>query len=141
MADIIVTTPKRRMAEAAREAEEIKAAGGGWYFRDYRAPRIPRVDVGDRVYYVEDGYIRGFCNVIKIDSVGYGRRRTVTVYMAATTWKWIRPIPVAPWEVVRSYMYAENFKLYGHRAGLSRENVEVVGGWLDPRPKAPLERD
>lgn len=123
------------MAEAASEAEKIKAGGGGYYYRDYKSGRIPDVRAGDRVYYVEDGYVRGFCLVERV-VYGGNDERVARVYMDATTWKWIKPIMVAPREVVRSYMYAENFKLYaplGH--GLSRGDVEIVGGWLDPKPE------
>lgn len=124
MPDIIVTTPKRRTAEAAREAEEVKAAGGGWYYRDYRAPNIPNVEVGDRVYYVEDGYLRGYCVIVKIDSVRYGRRRAITVYMDATTWTWIEPIP---WKEPRSFQYVHNAPRWHY--------IKIAGGWLDPKPE------
>ncbi|MEE9456350.1 MAG: hypothetical protein V3W11_04265 [bacterium] len=139
MADIIVTTPKSRMAEAAREAEEIKRWGGGEYHRDYRAPRIPNVEVGDRVYYVEDGYIRGFalvCKIVKATICTADGKPAFRVCMDATTWKWIKPVMVTPQEVPRSFMYAENLKRYAPLGrGLSRESVEIVGGWLDPRPE------
>jgi hypothetical protein len=138
MPDIIVTTPKSRMAEAAREAEEVKAAAGGWYYRDYRAPRIPKVDVGDRVYYIEDGYIRGFAVVARVERIrdrDTGKVLAARVMMDARSWSWIKPIPVAPWEVVRSYMYAGNFKLYSRGVGLARDRVNEIGGWLDPKPR------
>ena len=126
MPDVIVTTPKSRMAEAAREAEEVRAAGGGCYYRDYRAPRIPNVEVFDQVYYVEDGYVRGYCLITKIDSVGYGRRRAITVYMDARTWTWIKPVQVT---------YSPRSWIYADANGLSREDVEIVGGWLEPKPE------
>lgn len=140
MADIIITTPKNRMAEAAREAEEIRAAGGGYYYRDYNWPNIPKVNVGDRVYYVEDGYIRGFCLVDHVTEFSYEgvRTRINRVYMDAMTWKWIKPIPVWPYRI-RSFMYAKNFKLHlvwwKLPRYLTRDSVKIVGGWLDPRPK------
>jgi len=58
--DIVVTTPKDRMEDAAREAENVKADGGGWYFRRFRYNAYPRSLIpGDRVYYVEDEQGRG----------------------------------------------------------------------------------
>ncbi|HUU56383.1 MAG TPA: hypothetical protein VMW93_03480 [bacterium] len=126
MRDIVVTTPKSRMAEAAREAEEVRAAGGGYYYRDYRAPRIPNVETFDRVYYIEDGYVRGYCLITEIDSVGYGRRRSITIYMDARLWTWIKPIPVG--NSPRSWVYADTL-------GISWEDVEIVGGWLEPKPE------
>jgi hypothetical protein len=122
MPDIVVTTPKSRMAEAAREAEELKAAGGGYYIRDYTKGRIPDVRPGDRVYYVEDGYLRGFCLVERVIYASNGKR-VARVYMDAETWTWIKPIP---WKAPRSFQYAP--------ADL-RDKVEIVGGWLDPKPE------
>jgi hypothetical protein len=105
VADIIVTTPKSRMAEAAREAAEVKAAGGGLYYRNYHGSVRPTVKEGDRVYYSVQGLLS-------------------RIYMGATTWTWIKPIP---WKAPRSFQYAP--------ADL-RDKVEVIGGWLDPKPNA-----
>ena len=130
MADIIVTTPKNRMAEAAHEAEELKAAGGGYYYREYNLRRAPWIEPGQRVYYVEDGMLRGFCVVIAWRLRRAKRRcdSVVVVDMYAASWKWIKPIP---WKAPRSFQYAP---------GDLRDKIEIVGGWLDPKPKAPLER-
>lgn len=119
--DIIVTTPKRRMAEAAREAEEIKGAGGGIYYRFFKYPRVPQIEPGDRIYYCEAGYIRGFCVVSEIAEERYA----LQVVMDATTWSWVKPFP---YNGPRSWMYAE-------RNLLTRDAVEVIGGWLDPKPE------
>jgi len=130
--DIIVTTPKDRMAEAAREAEEIIEAGGGWYYRDYRTPRIPRVDIGDRVYYVEDGYIRGFAVVAGVERVrdhDTGKVLAVRIMMDAKSWTWIEPIP---WKAPRSFQYVLSVPRWHY--------IKIVGGWLDPKPAAPLEK-
>ena len=54
MKDIIVTTPKSEIANAAREAEDVKRAGGGMYFRRFPPSMSPDVRPGDRVYYVDD---------------------------------------------------------------------------------------
>jgi hypothetical protein len=136
MPDIIVTTPKNQMAEAAREAEEVKAAGGGYYYRNYHGTVRPNVGVGDRVYYVEDGYIRGFCLVCSVCRSSQGLLSRI--YMDATTWTWIRPIPAYP---PRSWRYADNFGVGAAGCPLTRESkmIKIVGGWLDPKPKASLE--
>ena len=124
--DIIVTTPKFATKTAAKEAEKMIAAGGGFYFR--RFDRSAKVDVGDRVYYVEDGFIRGFAEV---SSAVYLKEHKICsttgityppgfyVFMDATTWKWMKPIPKKGFQ---GYRYA--FDL----------NADIVGGWLDPKP-------
>lgn len=60
MSDILVTTPKSKMKEAEREAEYIKKNGGGYYFRVFKKEPSKGLSVGDRAFYVEDGYIRGY---------------------------------------------------------------------------------
>jgi hypothetical protein len=124
MPDIIVTTPKNRMAEAAREAEEVKAAGGGYYYRDYRNYRCPKIGKGERVYYVEDGYIRGFCLVHEIIRSRY-ERGYERVVMDAATWVWIEPIPMKGFQGFR----------YAEKAGIRRDIVREVGNWSIPKPK------
>jgi len=134
--DIIVTTPKREMENAAREAEDCKRAGGGEYFRQVPVTLAPEVLPGDRVYYVEDGYIRGFAVVKRIYATASGEACDTTgrrwppgvyVFMDAKTWKWIRPIPMKGFQGFR-YARLSLFRLPAP--------VEIVGGWLDPKPKA-----
>ena len=117
--DIIVTTPKREMANAAREAEDCKRDGGGEYFRRFPVERAPDVLPGDRVYYVEDGYIRGFAVVKWLHLAKNSVRCTTTrrryppglyIYMRASSWQWIEPIPMS------------GFRGFRHAR------------WLDPKP-------
>jgi len=56
--DLLVTTPKNRIKEAAEEAEAAKR-DGGYYFRRF-ATRPKDYRVGDRVFYVMDGFLRGY---------------------------------------------------------------------------------
>ena len=134
--DIIVTTPKREMANAAREAEACKRDGGGEYFRRFPVDRAPQVLVGDRIYYVEDGAIRGFAPIKKIHATASGmccdttgRRWPPGVYlfMDATTWKWIRAIPMRGFQ---------GFRYAASRRFVPDGIVYEVGGWLDPKPGA-----
>lgn len=132
MADIVVTTPKTRMEEAAKEAQACIAAGGGFYFRVFKGNGYPRkVRPGDRVFYVEDGYLRGFCTVVAVDkgiegqpqvcdttgNVWYGHMR---ITMDAKTWKWVKPIPIKGF---RGWYYFTP----------TSEPV-VIGDWLDSKP-------
>lgn len=129
--DIIVTTPKSQMRAAAREAANCIAAGGGEYFRRFHLNSAPTVKKGDRVYYVEDGYVRGFAVVSRDEWRGQPQQCHTTghvwlpgiyVFMDATTWKWIEPVPMQGFQGVR---YAHNY--------FRREDVSIVGGWRDPR--------
>lgn len=131
--DIIVTTPKNKMSEAAQEAEDMKSQGGGYYFRVFPIKRYPKnLFSGDKVFYVEDGYIRGFCEVSwrgintsvvmcfttgKLYPMGY------LVLMKADSWKWIKPIPMKGFQ---GFRYAKDL------------DIEVVGGWKDARPDLDL---
>lgn len=133
--DIIVTTPKGEMANAAREAEDVRRAGGGMYFRRFPLSQRPSVSVGERVYYVEDGYVRGFAWVHAVEeqkgvSCGTTGRQWPPgfyVYMDATTWQWIEPIPMRGFQGFR--YVAESGETPGYLLP-----VKIVGGWLDPRP-------
>jgi len=138
--DIIVTTPKSRMKEAAQEAEDCKRAGGGHYFRRFSRNRA--VDVSDRIYYVEDGYVRGFGLVDKVrehealtcDTTGREWPAGWYAFMDAMSWKWIAPIRMKGFQ---GYRLAGGYPRSGqgvtHR-GDERPVVKIVGGWLDPKP-------
>lgn len=134
--NIIVTTPKRLIAEAAREVDAVMAAGGREYFRRFRIESAPRIEPGERVYYVEDGYVRGFAEVSLISSCvarwqhGVGGRwydPGFYIFMDATTWKWIKPIPMRSFGAFR---YANQW------AFPEGTEIEIVGDWLDPKPEA-----
>jgi hypothetical protein len=72
--DIIVTTPKNKSQEASREADYCKKNGGGYYFRVFPVKRYPRnIKIGDKVFYIDNGYIRGFC---LIDACGLNFSKT-----------------------------------------------------------------
>lgn len=132
--DIVITTPKSQMANAAQEAADCIANGGGHYFRRFSIPG-PKVQAGDNVFYVEDGYVRGFCKVERTAALGVPKRCDTTgqwwqpgfyIFMRADSWHWIEPIY---YQGFRGYQYA-NFR---------RGAVVVVGGWKSPRPKGELE--
>jgi len=134
--DIIVTTPKSKMKEAVQEAADCIAAGGGEYFRRFPINCYPiSLRSRDRVYYVEDGYVRGFALVSNIARriEGFPCRATGTlwppgvfVFMAADSWKWIKPIPMKGF---RGFRYADQY--------FTQIDVDQVGGWLDPKPEVP----
>lgn len=137
MTSIIVATPKRAMADAAQEAEDAKKYGGDTkYFRRFSPDYYPAsLRVGDKVFYVEDGYIRGYGIVSdivnlpdgqKCDTTGKGYEPGVYVFMRADSWKWINPSRLVGFQGFRYVPY------------LSGDNplwMDPVGGWLDPKPE------
>ena len=128
--DIIVTTPKSRMKEAAAEAEACIKAGGGRYFRRFSFDHRPNVEPGDRVFYVEDGFVRGFAVVdairkitrmIRCNTTGRVYAAGFYVFMSADSWRWIKPIPMRGFQ--------------GYRYKPPRLRHHVIGGWRDPKPE------
>lgn len=126
MKDIIVTTPKGEMANAAKEAADCLAAGSGFYFRTLGT--IPKhFDIGGKVWYVENGYIRGyaFCSHIERDgatcaTTGRHWLGAVRIIMAADSWKWIKPIPMKGFQ--------------GWRYFIAPADMEIAGDWKAPKP-------
>lgn len=124
--DIIVTTPKTEMENSAKEAENCIKNGGGYYFRRF-VEKPKRLEIGDKVFYVEDGFIRGFAIVEKIIS---GQMLCETtqrlwphgdyIFMPAESWKWIKPIPFKGFQ---GYRYFNN------------NLIEIVGDWKDKKPE------
>ena len=126
--DIVVTTPKSESENAALEADEVKRAGGGFYFRVFNK-RPKSLEKGNRVFYVEDGAMRGYAIILHLQDVsqmecdvtGKTYPGRCCAFMDATSWKWIKPIPMKGFQ---RYKY-----LNGH------ETIEVIGNWLDSKPK------
>lgn len=134
MPDIIVTTPKDQMESAAQEAADCIAAGGGEYFRRFPAAYAPSGLVrGRRVWYVEDGFLRGYAVVDRVetrngmdcDTTGRRWPAGVYVFMRADSWRWIEPFPMRGF---RGYRYFTDGLQYSLRP------LQVVGDWLSPRP-------
>ena len=123
--DIIVTTPKNKMAVAEKEARGCIEAGEGFYFRTFRnTPRY--LGVGSHIFYVEDGFVRGFGVVSEIrngnmqcGTTGHDWGYGTHAVMQADSWKWVKPIPMKGFQGWR-YFDSKDFK--------------VVGNWLDPKP-------
>jgi hypothetical protein len=126
MSDIIVTTPKSESANAKLEAEQARHEGA-FYFRTLNTK--PNIEIGDRVFYVENGYVRGFAlvsaiatpdgNPIKCDTTGREWHGKCVLWMRASSWKWIEPIPMRGFQ---NYRYTDL-------------NYSIVGSWLDPMPE------
>lgn len=160
--DIIVTTPRSRMADAAREAADCIAAGGGEYFRRFPLYLAPDVNIGERVYYVEDGYVRGFAIVGRVANNPRGLRCDTTgqwyppgfyVFLPADSWKWIHPLPYRGFQGYHYVHYDDEpdermmmqiaVPSIDHQGIIERRwgHIRIVGHWLDPRPERSRKGD
>jgi hypothetical protein len=128
--NIIVTTPKGEIKNAKKEAEFCIKNRGGFYFRKL-SKKPKKLNVGDRIYYIEDGFIRGFSLVFEIKN---SRMKCEVmkkewgdgwyIIMKAEDWKWIRIIPMKGFQ---GYHYVDNLE------------VEIIGNWLDKKPLTVVE--
>ena len=94
--DILVTTPKSSHKLAAEEAKFVKENPGAYWFRTIRGR--PNVQIGDRVYYVDNGQIRGYGIVFDIEYGGTECEATGKIYygthLKQRKWVWLKnPIP------------------------------------------------
>jgi len=129
--DIIVTTPKSEIQISADEAKECLENGGGYYSRKLGKNRPKGLKSGSKIYYVEDGYIRGFglvaSVVMKEHKCEYTNRNWGEGWYAiipACSWKWIKPIPMRGFQ---GFRYADDLE------------IEVVGDWEDSKPEVKVE--
>ena len=129
--DLIITTPKCEMKNAKLEAEKCIKDGGGIYFRRFSTKDYPKkVKVGDKVFYVEDGHIRGFAVInnivnsqVNVFCSTTGKKYFPGFYieMDAKSWQWIEPIRM---DGFQRFRYVKE-----------RFEYKVVGSWLDPKPE------
>lgn len=137
MKDIVVTTPKTRMEAAAREAKEaretIQAGGESWYFRNLGKGKPKHFFEGGRVYYVEDGWVRGFAKCFALTPDPKGKTCVTTgqrfkpgwyACMDPKSWTWILPIEM---EGFQGWRY---WKVHPRK-------ISPAGGWLAPKPDVP----
>jgi hypothetical protein len=102
--DIIVTTPKSEMENAKREAEFVERECGSFFRALPQHPK--RLGTGDRIYFVEDGFIRGHGTVFSIlfraGDLPVGERCQATgrkwkgkCIVHYNRWKWLKnPVPM-----------------------------------------------
>ena len=137
--DLVVTTPKSEMAKAAEEAAWARRQRGGprtLYFR--RIGTVPKeAGTGSRLFYVEDGYVRGFCTLLGVDTDGSGYCDVTNrdwgegpqLVMRADSWKWIVPIPLKGFQGWR--YWPPNALLDNH---ICCPLIIVIGDWRAKRP-------
>ena len=99
--DILVTTPKSEIDNSRREGEAVEAEGGCW-FRTFRFR--PKVQSGDKIYFVEDGRIRGYGIIFNVfqadesqdcDITGRQWGRPGDWVVCYKDWHWLEnPVPL-----------------------------------------------
>lgn len=125
--DIIVTTPDSQVEQARAEARHAQEHGG-FYF--HRFQRRPNVVYGERVFFIEAGYVRGFAlafwlqehrkapgYICEVSHIAHGPG--FYILMAAESWKWIKPLPMKGFSGSRSFT----------------QRFEIVGDWRAPKPE------
>ena len=81
--------------------------------------------MGSKIYYVEDGYVRGYAAVSEIRKgsmtcdVSGKNYEGIQAIMPAKSWKWIQPIAFKGFQ---GFRYAQ------------LNNIKIVGNWTDPKP-------
>ena len=69
--NILVTTPKIEMSNSALEGEQVRQdlsiGMNAYWFRTFHFR--PKVDIGDRMYFTEDGLIKGYGVIFKIEQI------------------------------------------------------------------------
>jgi hypothetical protein len=129
MSNIIVTTPQQKRLQAAQEAQNCIDQGGGQYFRKFPRGFPKRLNVGDRCYFVQGHYVRGFALVDSLeyleqqtcDTSGQGYGVGHYAFMDARSWQWVTP---TLYKGFQGYRYTEAWV----------DELAIVGGWLDPIP-------
>jgi len=119
--DILVTTPKSAHKLAAEEVKFVKENPGAYWFRTIRGK--PNVQIGDRVYYVDNGKITGYGIVfdietgeIQCETTGKNYRGT---HLKQREWRGLKhPVP---------FKGFQGFRYINRIPGL-REVLEKYGG-------------
>jgi hypothetical protein len=102
--DVIVTIPKRRLAEVAAEEEQVKkwlAEGENGVVYWWALARPPRkLEDGDRCYFVWDGAIRAWHEVLYVEEDYDGRAKLILDPVIHS----IEPVPMKGF---RGFRYTE----------------------------------
>lgn len=103
--DILVTTPKGEISTSKKEGEIVEQEGGYW-FRVFRFR--PMVEVGDRIFFVEKGLIKGYGIIFEVcktkgEKCGVtGRVWKGKWVVRYYKWQWLKsPIPFRGFQGIR----------------------------------------
>lgn len=142
--DIIVTTPKKEINNAAKEAKEALDGKVTHYFRTFR--KFPtKLNKGDKVFYIEDGYIRGYAVVDSIENQSPSDLVCLTterkwignrIHMRCDSWIWIEPIKYKGFQgfkYIQSVGINEDWAI--EKGVCMRINYTKIGDWKAQKPK------
>lgn len=103
--DILVTTPKSAHDLAAKEAEFVANNPDAYWFRTIKGK--PNVNVGDRVYYVDNGQITGYGIIFDIEYGEMDCEATGRVYHGThlKQRKWIPLQKAVPFKGFQGFRY------------------------------------
>jgi len=107
MMDILVTTPKTAHELAAKEAKFVEQNPDAYWFRTIKGK--PNVQVGDRVYYVDNGQITGCGIVFDIEYGTLQCEATEKVYKGThlKQRKWIPLSKPVPFKGFQGFRYVD----------------------------------
>ena len=100
--DMIVTTPKAENENSKIEGDAVESDGGYW-FRTYRFK--PKVNPGDKIYFVENGLIYGYGVVFDV-SPTEGEECEIT----GRTWKGDWVVKYNNWHWLKSAIPFKGFQ-------------------------------
>lgn len=116
--DIIVTTPKFDATDMKQEVEFAQNNPGSYFVRTLSS-RPKHLNVGDKVWYVQNGLITGYAIVSKIDNHSKFKcevtgkvRSGCQVWMKADTWVDVQPRSMKGFQGFRYYKSDENNDLH-----------------------------
>lgn len=106
--DIIVTTPKSEIETSKKEGEMVEQEGGYW-FRTFRFK--PKIEPGDKIFFVENGLIKGYGIIFEITQSEQGEQCEVTErtwgnegdwVVKYKDWHWLEnPVPMKGFQGIR----------------------------------------
>jgi hypothetical protein len=109
--DILVTTPKSEIDTSRKEGESVERDGGYW-FRTFRFR--PKVVPGDKIFFVEDGQIRGYGIIFEVSPLSEAAECDFTgrtwgdqggYIVKYNDWHWLKT-PV-PWKGFQGLRYID----------------------------------
>lgn len=103
--DMLVTTPQSEIDTSRKEGEVVEQEGGYW-FRTFRFK--PKVEIGEKIFFVEAGLIKGYGVVFEISSTE-GEECEVTDriwkgdwVVKYNNWHWLKvPVPFKGFQGIR----------------------------------------
>jgi len=104
--DIIVTTPKSEIENSKREGEALTNPNDYW-FRTFKFK--PKCEPGDKIYFVESSFIKGYGIIFEISEISSGVKCDVTdrewdgkFVIKYRNWNWLdKPIPFKGFQGIR----------------------------------------